>query len=90
MASEIKLKPCPFCGGETDGCADFQIGSDGVVWCIISCTECQAEMKETAFNCDGDEDMVRACKDGDSWYFNLGDILSVQRAAVAAWNRRAK
>ena len=88
MKDNIELKPCPFCGCDSDGCAEFKINSDGVIWCVIRCRGCQAEMVESAFNKDGE--LTAAFRDGDTWYFFIDDILKVQRAAAAAWNRRAK
>lgn len=89
--SKHNLKPCPFCGGEPDvgggAVTKFRINSNGILYAVISCQDCGAEMP--VFTMDPDlGDIVEAAKDGDAWIFTDSDLELLVKAVTAAWNRR--
>ena len=82
------LKVCPFCGcgGVDDDSVEFHIASDGVVWGIISCDDCGAQIKETA---DDNGDLIYAYPFDGGWIVSPSQLDKVRKACIAAWEQRS-
>ena len=84
---EIKLRPCPFCGGKADvtdfGVTSFIIEPDGCIVGDISCAGCAASV-----TCAGGED--ERCHESDFGCKRLHpiDLWKVAEATMEKWNRR--
>lgn len=72
---EIKLKPCPFCGGE----ARIEIAnvSSGIMTMYVACSnpECSAKIRFVD-------------RSGDSVVVTVGEFLASVSKIVEKWNKR--
>jgi Lar family restriction alleviation protein len=59
MASEIKLKPCPFCGGKAEMVSDFEDEH------YVYCTGCKGGWKTMENPEEAAAAWNRRCEDGD-------------------------
>ena len=66
MDSEIKLKPCPFCG-EKDAIGIESYKSSGIDWFYVTCHECMAQ----GTTCGTEQDAV------DTWNWRADSKISV-------------
>lgn len=87
MASEVKLKPCPFCGGRPDvtdwGVTSFLIESDGGLVGSITCANCA-----TSVTCSV-ADAAAKVSDFGCRRIHPIDLWNVAQATMDKWNRRA-
>lgn len=74
MSEEIKLLPCPFCGGEAEIV-------DARLRFLVRCTQCGCANVPKKWHGEFDEDGHRAASDDD--------VAAWKADAIAAWNTRA-
>ena len=74
--NNIKLKPCPFCGGVAEFRMRFAIASRGM-----------SQVKAVCMNCDAESPHGPISMDGFKCY---EDYLEAAKVAVERWNRRSE
>ena len=102
--AKVKLKPCPFCGGEAsisesfEGADDF--GDD--IW-LISCKGCHAEMRDSRYSILSNPMVVKgdtyidcatntrkAYTDKEIKYLNQGRFVKDKKEdLIKDWNKRS-